>query len=65
MITLYFRKEKQKVYLNYTLLSIGYTYYFLFLNVENNNSFYIYKIQDFLEVYIENVMDLKLIENLR
>ena len=65
MITFYFRKEKQKVNPNYTLLSIGDTYYFLFLNVENSNSFYIYKIQDFLEVYIENVMDLKLIENLR
>ena len=60
MITFYFRKEKQKVYPNYTLLSIGDTYYFLFLNVENSNSFYIYKIQDFLEVYIENVMDLKI-----
>ena len=43
-----------------TKISIGYTSYFLFLNVENNNSFYIYKIQDFLEVYIENVMDLKI-----
>ena len=60
MITFYFRKEKQKVYPNYTLLSIGDTYYFLFLNVENSNSFYIYIIQDFLEVYIENVMDLKI-----
>ena len=60
MITFYFRKEKQKVYPSYTLLSIGYTYYFLFLNVENNNSFYIYKIQDFLEVYIEYVMNLKI-----
>ena len=44
MITFYFRKEKQKVYPNYTLLSIGDTYYFLFLNVENSNSFYIYNI---------------------
>ena len=68
MITFYFRKEKQKVYPNYTLFSIGDAYYFLFLNVENSNSFYIYIyiyiytyiIQDFLEVYIENVMDLKI-----